>query len=162
VIRASEFCNDTAIYLIPRLDDRHVMAWRYRKSKRLPLGFRLNASKSGLGLSWGFKGFRVTQDAKGQIVRTVSLPGTGLSQRDVLSASPHARAHTQASGARPSHRSPAPRYFGYAIVSFVGFIVAIHVGDGLFTTLCFIAFVLFGLASIGSRAGAGRENPPAA
>ena len=60
------------------------MAWRYRRSVRLPFGFRLNASKSGLGFSWGFKGFRVGRDAKGNIVRTVSIPGTGLYNRQVI------------------------------------------------------------------------------
>lgn len=61
------------------------MAWRFRKSARLPLGFRVNASKSGLGFSWGFRGFRIGRDAKGRTVRTLSVPGTGLYNRQVIS-----------------------------------------------------------------------------
>lgn len=61
------------------------MAWRFRKSARLPLGFRLNASKSGLGFSWGFRGFRIGRDAKGRTVRTLSIPGTGVFNRQVIS-----------------------------------------------------------------------------
>jgi hypothetical protein len=61
------------------------LAWRFRKSARLPLGFRLNASKSGLGFSWGFRGFRIGRDAKGRTVRTLSIPGTGVFNRQVIS-----------------------------------------------------------------------------
>ena len=63
------------------------LAWRYRKSKRLPGGFRLNLSKSGLGFSWGVRGFRVGRDSRGRIVRTLSIPGTGLYNRQYLSGS---------------------------------------------------------------------------
>jgi tellurite resistance protein len=62
------------------------LAWRFRKSKRLPGGFRLNLSKSGLGYSWGFRGFRVGRDSHGRIVRTLSIPGTGLYNRQYLSS----------------------------------------------------------------------------
>ncbi|MGA2652971.1 MAG: DUF4236 domain-containing protein [Terracidiphilus sp.] len=61
------------------------MAWRFRKSARLPLGFRVNASKSGLGFSWGIRGFRIGRDAKGRTVRTLSIPGTGVFNRQVIS-----------------------------------------------------------------------------
>jgi hypothetical protein len=61
------------------------LAWRFRKSAHLPLGFRLNASKSGLGVSWGFRGFRIGRDAKGRTVRTLSIPGTGVFNRQVIS-----------------------------------------------------------------------------
>jgi hypothetical protein len=60
------------------------LAWRFRKSKRLPGGFRINLSKSGLGYSWGFRGFRIGRDSRGRLVRTVSIPGTGLSNRQYL------------------------------------------------------------------------------
>jgi len=60
------------------------VAWRYRKSKRLPLGIRMNLSKSGLGFSWGFRGFRIGRDSKGRVTRTVSVPGTGIYNRQVI------------------------------------------------------------------------------
>ena len=55
------------------------MGFRFRKSKNLGGGFRLNFSKSGIGSSWGFKGFRVTKKAKGGLKMTTSIPGTGIS-----------------------------------------------------------------------------------
>ena len=59
------------------------MGFRYRKSKNLGKGFRVNMSKSGPGFSWGGKGFRLTRTAKGNIRGTAYIPGTGLSyQKD--------------------------------------------------------------------------------
>lgn len=55
------------------------MGWRYRKSINLGGGFRINLSKSGIGYSWGVKGFRITQTASGQTRKTYSIPGTGIS-----------------------------------------------------------------------------------
>lgn len=55
------------------------MGFRFRKSIKLPGGFRINASKSGIGYSWGTKGFRVTKTAKGTTRTTTSIPGTGIS-----------------------------------------------------------------------------------
>lgn len=55
------------------------MGFRYRKSINLGGGFRVNISKSGIGYSWGVKGYRITKTAKGTVRRTVSIPGTGIS-----------------------------------------------------------------------------------
>lgn len=60
------------------------MAWRFRKSIRLPFGFRLNFTKSGIGWSWGFPGFRVGRDTAGRIVRTISIPGMGIYDRTAI------------------------------------------------------------------------------
>ena len=60
------------------------MAWRFRRSARLPLGFRLNFSKSGIGYSWGVRGFRIGKDSKGRVVRTPSIPGTGIYSREYV------------------------------------------------------------------------------
>lgn len=46
---------------------------------KLPGGFRINFSKSGIGYSWGIKGFRVTKTAKETTRTTTSIPGTGIS-----------------------------------------------------------------------------------
>ena len=54
------------------------MGFRFRKS--LNLGpFRINFSKSGVGYSFGGKGFRVTKTATGKTRTTASIPGTGIS-----------------------------------------------------------------------------------
>lgn len=55
------------------------MGFRFRKSINLGGGFRINLSKSGVGYSWGMKGYRVTKTANGNIRETISVPGTGLS-----------------------------------------------------------------------------------
>ena len=55
------------------------MGLRYRKSINLGGGFRVNLSKSGIGYSWGTKGYRVTKKAGGGVRKTYSIPGTGLS-----------------------------------------------------------------------------------
>lgn len=55
------------------------MGLRFRKSIKLGGGFRLNLSKSGVGYSWGTKGFRISKSAKGRTRKTFSVPGTGIS-----------------------------------------------------------------------------------
>lgn len=55
------------------------MGLRFRKSIKLGGGFRLNLSKSGIGYSWGTKGFRISKSAKGRTRKTFSIPGTGVS-----------------------------------------------------------------------------------
>ena len=55
------------------------MGLRYRKSINLGGGFRINISKSGIGYSWGVKGYRITKTAKGRTRTTASIPGTGIS-----------------------------------------------------------------------------------
>lgn len=55
------------------------MGFRFRKSINLGGGFKVNLSKSGIGYSWGGKGFSFTKKAKGGTRQTVSVPGTGIS-----------------------------------------------------------------------------------
>lgn len=55
------------------------MGFRFRKSINLGGGFRINLSKSGIGYSWGTKGFRISKTARGTTRRTYSIPGTGIS-----------------------------------------------------------------------------------
>lgn len=58
------------------------MGFRIRKILNLGGGFRVNLSRSGPGLSWGFPGFRLTRTANGRTRRTYSIPGTGISYVD--------------------------------------------------------------------------------
>lgn len=55
------------------------MGFRYRKSVNFGGGFRVNISKSGIGYSWGIKGYRITKTASGNVRQTASIPGTGFS-----------------------------------------------------------------------------------
>lgn len=51
-----------------------------RFHKHVDLGpFRINFSKSGIGTSFGTKGFRVAKTARGSTRVTTSIPGTGIS-----------------------------------------------------------------------------------
>lgn len=54
------------------------MGMRFRKSIKLGGGTKLNLSKSGVGISTGVKGFRVSKNTSGRSRVTASLPGTGL------------------------------------------------------------------------------------
>ena len=54
------------------------MGYRFRRSLNLGKHFRINFSKSGIGYSYGFKGYRVTKTAKGTTRRTVTFP-SGIS-----------------------------------------------------------------------------------
>ena len=56
-----------------------AMGFRFRKSFKVMPGVRINLSKTGVGASVGFKGFRMTKRADGRVQRTVSIPGTGVS-----------------------------------------------------------------------------------
>lgn len=60
-------------------NEEEKMGFRYRKSINLGGGFRINISKSGIGYSWGVKGYRITKTAKGTVRQTASIPGTGIS-----------------------------------------------------------------------------------
>lgn len=54
------------------------MAVRFRKSKKIAPGVKLNISNSGLSVSLGPKGFKRTYSTSGRKTTTVSVPGTGL------------------------------------------------------------------------------------
>lgn len=63
------------------------MGMRFRKSIKLGGGTKLNLSKSGVGISTGVKGFRVSKNTSGRSRVTSSLPGTGLSYVNELGSS---------------------------------------------------------------------------
>ncbi len=65
---------------------------RFQKSIRIAPGFRINLSKSGVGVSVGPKGLKVGVDAKGRRYSSVGIPGTGISQRNY--AKPGEDGHT--------------------------------------------------------------------
>lgn len=58
------------------------MGFRFRRSINLGGGFKINLSKSGIGYSWGTKGYRISRTAHGTTRRTYSIPGTGISYVD--------------------------------------------------------------------------------
>ena len=64
------------------------MAVRFQKSFKILPGLRLNLSKSGIGISAGMKGFHVGVDGHGRKYVNAGVPGTGLSARKYLGATP--------------------------------------------------------------------------
>lgn len=85
------------------------MGFRYRKSINLGGGFRINLSKSGVGYSWGTKGYRITKTASGKTRRTYSIPGTGLSYVSETSQNRNSqrnRSQNNAPGYRPTTTEP--------------------------------------------------------
>lgn len=78
------------------------MGFRYRKSINLGGGFRINLSKSGVGYSWGTKGYRITKTAKGTTRRTYSIPGTGLSYTEESGGRSNRQTDSRNTNRRPS------------------------------------------------------------
>lgn len=60
------------------------MGLNFRKKINILPGLSLNLSKSGVGLSVGPKGAKISIKPNGQIDGNVSLNGTGLSYRKTL------------------------------------------------------------------------------
>lgn len=58
------------------------MGLRIRKSIKLGKHLRLNLSKSGVSVSGGIKGARVSLNSKGTIRKSVGVPGTGIYFQD--------------------------------------------------------------------------------
>jgi hypothetical protein len=60
------------------------MGFRIRKSISLGKLLKLNISKSGIGVSGGIKGVRLSVAPDGKVRGSVGLPGTGVSYTKVL------------------------------------------------------------------------------
>jgi hypothetical protein len=62
------------------------MALRFRKSMKIMPGVRLSLSKGGVSTSFGTTGARMTLGSDGKVRGTVGIPGSGLSNTEVLSS----------------------------------------------------------------------------
>ncbi len=60
------------------------MALRFRKSMKIMPGVRLSLSKGGVSTSLGTTGARMTLGSDGKVRGTVGIPGSGLSNTEVL------------------------------------------------------------------------------
>ena len=58
------------------------MGLRFHKKIKILPGVDLNLSKSGIGVSVGPKGAKVSVNSKGDVYTNVSIPGTGISYRE--------------------------------------------------------------------------------
>lgn len=91
------------------------MGFRFRRSINLGGGFKINLSKSGIGYSWGTKGYRISRTARGTTRRTYSIPGTGISYVDESGSRNRNRNRSQRRNqnriTQPSQRQiPQPTY----------------------------------------------------
>ena len=57
------------------------MGLNFRKSKSIFPGVKLNLSKSGIGVSAGMKGARISRSATGRKTVSGGIPGSGVSYR---------------------------------------------------------------------------------
>ena len=90
------------------------MGLRFRKSIKVG-PFRVNLSKSGIGYSYGVKGYRVTHKANGGVRTTASIPGTGIS---------HVKEYSSAGTSQK--REPEKSSAGNVLkVIFLGFFIAV-------------------------------------
>lgn len=77
---------------------------QFRRSKRFG-PFRITATTSGFTFSSGVKGFRLSANTRGQLNRTISIPGTGIYDRQQigsLSSILGTTTPTRRSAARPA------------------------------------------------------------
>jgi hypothetical protein len=105
------------------------MGLRFRKSVKLPGGFRVNLGSHGLGWSWGVPGYRVSHSATKRTRTTSSIPGTGISYVSESSAKKTA-APTPKSSGYPKQETEVSKGKGswlkIAIPSFfLGFLIGI-------------------------------------
>lgn len=77
------------------------MGTRFRKSKKILPGVRLNLNKNSASISIGPKGFKQTFSTTGKKTTTVGLPGTGLSYSQTSVAS--------SSQSVPAELEPSPK-----------------------------------------------------
>ena len=59
------------------------MAIRFKKTKKILPGVKLNLSKSGVSVTAGVKGASINIGKNG-VYRNLGIPGTGISKRDKL------------------------------------------------------------------------------
>jgi hypothetical protein len=81
------------------------MGWRFRRSRRVLPGVRMTMTKNGLGWSFGGRGMRINRSPLGRWSRTVTIPGTGLSNTTPVRLPPSTSATTSQG---PSAAPPAP------------------------------------------------------
>ena len=87
------------------------MGLYFRKSVNLGGGLRLNFSKSGIGLSGGVKGARISTGPRGTYMN-LSIPGTGIGYRTRLGGSTSSYRNTSSSSRYPYQKTIVNEYTG--------------------------------------------------
>ncbi len=87
------------------------MGLYFRKSVNLGGGLRLNFSKSGIGLSGGVRGARISTGPRGTYMN-LSIPGTGIGYRTRLGGSNSSYKNTSSSSRYPYQKTIVNEYTG--------------------------------------------------
>ena len=107
------------------------MALRFRRSAKFG-PFRLTATKSGLGASVGAPGARVSVNSKGEVRRTVGIPGSGLYDTELVNPrGPNAAQGPADSRAGQSEFAPMRRSWGRGTVSLFVFMALVIIGQAI-------------------------------
>lgn len=124
------------------------MGFRFRKSKKLLPGVRLNFSKKGVGVRFGGKHGGVSFGPSGTRV-SASIPGTGISYSSKIGGKKRKKtAPTAHKRAKPQNTRPVPLRLWYIIVA--AFLLIGGIGC-LFTDLTAAIFAL--VVGVGMAAG---------
>ena len=92
------------------------MAWIFRRSVKILPGVRLNFSRSGVGLSVGVPGARVSLSPSGRVTRTLGVPGTGIYNRTTIGTGRNRRVPSLSAPPVPAlHADPVSSPFDSAI-----------------------------------------------
>ena len=113
------------------------MGWNLRRNKKIGI-FRVNLSKSGVGISAGIKGLRVGRDAKGRKYTAVSIPGTGLYKR-TYSKSGNKSVTAPRQSSDPSSQPTSNSIAGFCLL---GAVITFLFGHW-FLGILFLAFACF-------------------
>lgn len=97
------------------------MGLRYRKSKKIAPGVRLNLSAKSASVSIGPKGFKKTFSTSGRTTTTVGIPGTGISYSSSKKMGSTASGSAQPVPAAASVRSEKSKPVALGLCVFLGF-----------------------------------------
>lgn len=97
------------------------MGMRFRKSKKIAPGVRLNLSAKSASISIGPKGFKKTFSTNGRTTTTVGIPGTGLSYSTSKKMGSSTARSTQTVPAATPVRSEKSKAVALLLCVFLGF-----------------------------------------
>jgi len=132
------------------------MGLRFRRSIKIAPGIRVNFSKTGIGLSAGVRGARMSVNSHGRVTRSVGVPGTGVfyTKSKTIGAAPRGRARTSeaTNNSTDLYKGKSSSWFltfvGVAMF-FFGVPAAFNNAIGLGVVFCLVGvvFLMFGSAA---------------
>lgn len=141
------------------------MGLNFRKSTKILPGVRLNASKSGMSISFGGRGSRVTYSKRG-VTTSVGIPGTGIYYRKFHSNSTRGKktsapAYRYSGNASVSTDASTGSLVFFAIITIIAFILcmmALFSKSMPFWSIFFIVPIYFILILISSKIEESNKN----